>query len=123
MRSPSRHVLSENRTLIVKMGSDMIVKPGWKPQAGTVENFDMWVDVEVLLSLMCFMPLLNDVHCLIKFSTLKFLKSCHRNRLEKHLPLVVRIFGQQYFSLKNFPFTKAIDSWRDVVKKGRQGDV
>ena len=33
---------------------------------------------------------LEDERC---FSTLKFLKSCQRNRLGKHLPLVVRMFG------------------------------
>ena len=63
---------------------------------------------------------IEDERC---FSTLKFLKSCHRNRLEKHLLLVVRMFGQQYFSLKSFPFTEAIDSWRDAIKHGQQGDA
>ena len=33
----------------------------------------------------------EDKHC---FPILKFLKSCYRNRLEKHLPLVVRMFRQ-----------------------------
>jgi hypothetical protein len=32
----------------------------------------------------------EDERC---FSNLKFLKSCQRNRLGKHLPLVVRMFG------------------------------
>ena len=32
----------------------------------------------------------EDERC---FSNLKFLKSCQRNKLEKHLPLVVRMFG------------------------------
>ena len=64
--------------------------------------------------------LVEDERC---FPTLKFLKSCHRNRLEKHMPLVVRMFGQQYFSLKNFLFTEAIDSWRDALKHGQQGDA
>ena len=68
MRSPFCRVLSKYCTLIVKMGSNMTAKPREKPQAGVVENFDMLVDVEVLLSLMCFMPLLNVVHYLIKFS-------------------------------------------------------
>ena len=34
---------------------------------------------------------MEDERC---FSNLKFLKSCQRNRLEKHLLLVVRMFGQ-----------------------------
>jgi hypothetical protein len=62
----------------------------------------------------------EDERC---FSNVKFLKSCQRNRLGKHLPLVVRMFGQQYFSLDNFPYKDAIGSWRTAVKFGRQGDV
>lgn len=62
----------------------------------------------------------EDERC---FSTLKFLKSCQRNRLGKHLPLVVRMFGEKYFTLDNFPFQEAIDSWRNGVKVGRQGDA
>jgi hypothetical protein len=34
---------------------------------------------------------MEDERC---FSNLKFLKSCQRNRLGKHLPLVVHMFGQ-----------------------------
>ena len=62
----------------------------------------------------------EDKRC---FSTLKFLKSCQRNRLGKHLPLVVRMFGQHYYTLENFPYKEAIDSWRNAVKSGRHGDV
>ena len=68
MRSPSHRVLSEYKTLVVKMDSDMIPKPGEKPLARAAENFDMLVNVKVSLSLMSFMPLLNVVYCLIKFS-------------------------------------------------------
>jgi hypothetical protein len=62
----------------------------------------------------------EDERC---FSSLKFLKSCHRNRLDKHLPLVVRMFGQKYYSLKSFPYDEAIMSWKEAVKVGRQGDA
>ena len=62
----------------------------------------------------------DDERC---FSFLKFLKSCQRNRLGKHLPLVLRMFGQKYFFLENFPYKGAIDSWKDAKKLGRQGDV
>jgi hypothetical protein len=44
------------------------------------------------------------------FSSLKFLKSCQRNRLGKHLPLVVCMFGQKYYFLKNFPYKETIES-------------
>jgi hypothetical protein len=62
----------------------------------------------------------EDERC---FSNLKFLKSCQRNRLGKHLPLVVRMFGQQFYTLDNFPYKDAIESWKRVVKVGRHGDV
>jgi len=42
------------------------------------------------------------------FSTLKFLKSYQRNHLGKHLPLIVRMFEQKYFSLENFLYKEAI---------------
>jgi hypothetical protein len=62
----------------------------------------------------------EDERC---FSSLKFLKSCQRNRLGKHLPLVVRMFGQRYYSLEDFPYSEAIDSWKQAKRLGRQGDV
>jgi hypothetical protein len=68
MRSPSVRVLSEYKTLIVKMGLDMTPAPNYRVPAGTEANFDYLVDIEMLLSLSCVMPLLNDVHRLIKLS-------------------------------------------------------
>ena len=46
----------------------MISKGGKKPPIEASDNFDMLVDVEILLSLMCLMPLLNAIYCLIEFS-------------------------------------------------------
>jgi hypothetical protein len=60
----------------------------------------------------------EDERC---FSSLKFLKSCQRNRLGKHLPLVVHMFRQKYYSLEDFPYSETIDSRRQVKKLGRQG--
>ena len=62
----------------------------------------------------------EDERC---FFNLKFLKLCQRNRLEKYLPLVVRMFGQQHYILENFPYKKALESWKNVVKVGRKGNV
>jgi len=50
------------------------------------------------------------------FFTLKFLKSCHRNKLEKHLPLAVRMFRHRYFFIDDFPYKEAIQSWKSDVK-------
>jgi len=54
----------EFKTLLVKMGLDMEAKAN--PIVAT--NFGYMVDVEILLSRTCFIPLLNVVHYLIKLS-------------------------------------------------------
>jgi hypothetical protein len=56
-------------------------------------------------------------------SNLKFLKSCQWNRLGKHLFLVVRMFGQQFYTFDNFPYKDTIESWKRAIKVGRHGDV
>jgi hypothetical protein len=48
------------------------------------------------------------------FSSLKFLKSCLRNRLEDKLPLVVRMHGQNFCTQETFPYKQALDSWKNV---------
>jgi len=53
---------------MVKMGIDMSIPAGQKMNAAASANFDLLVDVEVLLSLSCFVPMLNCVHNLIKLS-------------------------------------------------------
>jgi hypothetical protein len=57
------------------------------------------------------------------FFNMKFFKSCQRNRLGKHLPLVVHMFGQQYFTLENFSYNDALESWKSAIKVGQHGDV
>jgi hypothetical protein len=76
MRSPAKRIMSEYSTLIVKMGLDMAHVAGQKPNAGAAENFDLLVDIEVLLSLACFIPLLECVHYLIKLSQARDIFIC-----------------------------------------------
>jgi len=66
------------------------------------------------------LDLVEDERC---FSNLKFLKSCQRNRLGKHLPLVVCMFGQKYYILESFPYKEAIGSWKSAMKVGPHGDI
>lgn len=68
MRSPAARILSEYRTLLMKMGVDMTAAPGHKPNATATDNFDQHADIELLLSLALFIPLVNAVHSLIKLS-------------------------------------------------------
>ena len=68
MRSLAKHVFSEYKTLMVKMGVDMTPAIDHKVPTGAKENFDLLADVEVLLPLACFIPLLDDVYHLMKLS-------------------------------------------------------
>jgi hypothetical protein len=68
MRSRAKRIISEYTTLMVKMGTDMTPGLRQRSNAGPGDNFDYLVDIEVLLSLACFIPLLDVVHYLIKLS-------------------------------------------------------
>lgn len=53
------------------------------------------------------------------FSTLSFMKSKVRNRLGGHLDACVKLYAQEFFTMENFLFLNAIDSWRDeTVRRG-----
>jgi hypothetical protein len=76
MRSPAMRVLSEYKTLIVKMGLDMTPTPNHRVPVGAEANFNYLVDLEVLLSLCCIMPLLDAVNWLIKLSQARDIFIC-----------------------------------------------
>jgi hypothetical protein len=48
----------------------------------------------------------KDERC---FFTLVFMKSKFWNRLITHLPLVVGMFAQQFYTLQNFPYANCIE--------------
>jgi hypothetical protein len=62
MLSPCKRVLSEYRTLVVKMGLDMNTCSAAK------DNFDMLVDLEVMLAFHCLVPMLEMVNKVIKWA-------------------------------------------------------
>ena len=68
MRSPVKRVMSEYTTLMVKMGFDMTPSPGQRSNARARDNFDYLVDIKILLSLACFISMLDAIHYLIKLS-------------------------------------------------------
>jgi hypothetical protein len=53
------------------------------------------------------------------FSSLKFIKSRLRNRLEGNLDTVVRVLSQGYYNLETFPYANAYSQWR--AAKDQQG--
>jgi len=68
MKSLVLRVMNKYKTLMVKMGLDISLSIGQKSNIGVAGNFDFLVDVEVLLSLACFIPIFHAVHCLIKLT-------------------------------------------------------
>ena len=51
------------------------------------------------------------------FSTLNFMKNKLRNRLSTHLPVVVGMHAQDFFSLSDFPYDAAYEEWRSKSRK------
>jgi uncharacterized protein YijF (DUF1287 family) len=51
------------------------------------------------------------------FSTLTFMKNKLRNRLTTHLELVVGMKMQNFYTLDNFPYGDAYDSWAAEKKR------
>jgi len=68
MRSPAQRIMGEYRMLLVKMDVDIEATVGSKSNAAVAANFDQLSDVDILLSLACFIPIVNIVHCLIKLT-------------------------------------------------------
>ena len=51
------------------------------------------------------------------FSTLSFMKNKLRNRLNVHLPLVVAMHAQEFYTLTDFPYNAAYDNSKKNVRK------
>lgn len=52
------------------------------------------------------------------FSALAWLKDTKRNRLSaEHLTTCVRMVAQKWYSLEDFPYTKAIEAWKKEKKR------
>jgi predicted glycosyltransferase involved in capsule biosynthesis len=64
MLSPMKHVICEYRPLLMKMALD------FPTIALATSNLELFCDVEILLSLVCFVPMLEIVNVLVKFAQL-----------------------------------------------------
>jgi hypothetical protein len=51
----------------------------------------------------------KDERC---FSMLAFMKSKLHNRLTTHLPLVVQMFAQWFYTLQKISYAKCIEQWQ-----------
>jgi hypothetical protein len=62
MLSPMKHVLCEYHPLLMKMALDS------PTIALATSNLELFCDVEILLSLVCLVPMLEVVNLLVKFA-------------------------------------------------------
>jgi hypothetical protein len=65
MLSPMKHVICKYRPLLMKMALD------FPTIALAASNLELNCDVEILLSLVCFVPMLEIVKVLMKFAQLR----------------------------------------------------
>jgi len=62
MFAPSKHVLIEYKSLVVKMGDDMA------GNASTKNNYELLCDYDITLGLICVLPTLEGVQSLSKLT-------------------------------------------------------
>jgi hypothetical protein len=72
-----------------------------------VPNFVKYVKLAEL-AMVQVIGSVEDKKC---FSTLAFMKSKFCNRLTTHLPLVVHMFTQNFYTMHNFPYKECIEQW------------
>ncbi len=70
MLSPMKHVFCEYCPLLMKMALDS------PTIAFGASNFELLCDVEILLSLVCLVPMLEIVNVLMKFTQLRDIFVC-----------------------------------------------
>jgi hypothetical protein len=69
MVSPLKRVISEYRTLVQKMQEDSLdCTSTFASCESSRANLELLLDISVHVALTCFLPLLETVHYLVKFS-------------------------------------------------------
>ncbi len=61
---------------------------------------------------LAIVQIIGNVEDEICFSTLTFMKSKLCNRFIIHLPIVVHMFAQQFYTLEKFSYVECIEQWR-----------
>jgi len=75
-----------------------------------VTNFPKYVKVAEL-AMVQVVGSVEDKKC---FSILTFMKSKFCNRLPTHLPFVVHMFVQLFYTIHNFRYKECIEQWSDA---------
>jgi hypothetical protein len=69
MLSPLKRVISEYRTLVQKMQEDSLDSTStFASRESSRANLELLLDISVPIALTCFLPLLETLHYLVKFS-------------------------------------------------------
>jgi hypothetical protein len=69
MVSPLKQVISEYRTLVQKMQEDNLdCTSTFASRESARTNLQLLLDISIPMALTCFLPLLETVHYLVKFS-------------------------------------------------------
>jgi hypothetical protein len=113
MLKPTKRVMSEYRTLVVKMAFDSINNNSAKV------NFELLCDIEVLYGLAILLPMLEEVNNLMKLAQARdifvvdymaAIKLCQAD-LYSH-------FADPYTTFKSdifYSFKSLVDSWHDLL--------
>jgi hypothetical protein len=75
-----------------------------------VTSFPEYVKL-VELAMVQVIGSVDDKKC---FSILTFMKYRFSNRLTTHLPFVVHMFAQHFYTIHNFPYLECIEQWSDA---------
>ncbi len=73
----------------------------------------------IALAQLVFVMVPGSVEDERRFSSMGYLQDPTRNRLDGHLALCVRMFTQDLFDLRTFPFEAALKKWLDSSRRGR----
>ncbi len=88
------------------------------PCITTIHSFPEYLKlVKIAMILHVFRSIENEC-C---FSLVSFLKNKLHNHLNPHLELVVVMYYQKFFTLKNFPYQTSYDLWTDVNSSNGRG--
>ena len=102
-----------------KLLSDTPTSRLWTTISNSVSMADSVTEFAALAQLV-FVMVPGSVEDERRFSAMGYVQDSVRNRLHEHLGLCVRMFSQDLFDLRTFPFAEALTIWQEgATKRGR----
>jgi hypothetical protein len=78
--------------------------------AGSLQNFCKLAKIAVVTAF-------TSVEDERTFSTLAWMKSKVRNRLDAHLDCTLRLYSQPWYTVPTFPYRLAVDHWESIIDR------